>query len=101
MPTPVSSPQPSSHLASTGVPETSPIYNSANAPKAKKEPASKGTAKKEVFEQKNEHAAEASIINSGYEKGRNTEYAWLLGGILGGAVLGLLCVIIAKWKKSP
>jgi len=33
--------------------------------------------------------------------GGNFEYFWLLGGILGGAVLGLLCVIIAKWKKNP
>src|SRR3989344_4995493 len=35
------------------------------------------------------------------DAGSTGEYVWLLGGILGGAVLGLLCVIIAKWKKSP
>ena len=33
--------------------------------------------------------------------GLGSEYEWLLGGIFGGAVLGLIWVIIAKWKKSP
>ena len=31
----------------------------------------------------------------------NGEYLWLLGGILGGAILGISWVIIAKWKGSP
>jgi len=99
-PTPVSSPQPSSHLAPTGAPETSPIYNSANAPKAKKDPAPKATAKKEVSNTKAANVSETSVNNNA-EGRANEEYFWLLGGVLGGAVLGLLCVIIAKWKKSP
>lgn len=32
---------------------------------------------------------------------QNTELLWLFGGILAGAVLGLLYVIITKWKRSP
>lgn len=36
----------------------------------------------------------------GAEAPSNSEYLWLLGGILGGAVIGLACVIIIKWKQN-
>lgn len=104
-PTPpsISSPQPSSQPAPTGEPETSPIYNAANVPKGKKDSAPpKAAAKKEITEQKNaDTAITAAAVSSRGEDSLNEEYAWLLGGILGGAVLGLACVIIAKWKKNP
>lgn len=45
--------------------------------------------------------SEKKLLASADAASSSGEYLWLLGGILGGAFLGLACVIISKWKKSP